>query len=149
MAQDHEWAFVCCCCCHHHWQQQQHIHVYIVSISLNNVLSWQFYLISALNLFVSHASSCGPHMASESWHLGKMAQLWACWQLEKPKKAASFLSFCWRLCYVFDHNMRLGRASGSRISCIAPGCATKSRVRGSPNRRPHGYHILQHPQTAS
>ena len=95
MAQDHEWAVVCCCCCHHHWQQQQHFHVYVVSSSLNNVLSWQFYLISALNLFVSHASSCGPHMASESWHLGKTAHLWACRQAEKPKKAESFLSFCW------------------------------------------------------
>ena len=47
--------------------------------------------------------------------------------------------------------MRLGRASGSRISCIAPGCTSKSRVRGSwfavrgsPNRRPHGYHILDY-----
>ena len=95
MAQDRERAFVCCYCCHHHWQRQWHFHVYVMSSSLNNVLSWQFYLISALNLFVSHASSCGPHMASESWHLGKMAHLWACQQSEKPKKAASFLSFCW------------------------------------------------------
>ena len=36
------------------------------------------------------------------------------------------------LCYVFDH------ASSSRISCIAPG----HTVRGSRNRCPHRYHIL-------
>jgi len=91
MAQDHELAFVCCCCCHCHWQQQQHFCVYVVSSGLNKVLGWQFYLINTFNLFVSHAPSCGPYMASESWDLGKMAHLWACWRLGKPKKAESFL----------------------------------------------------------
>jgi hypothetical protein len=40
----------------------------VVSSGLNEILGWQFYLISALNLFVSHVLSCGSHwhVASES-----------------------------------------------------------------------------------
>jgi hypothetical protein len=37
-----------------------------VSSGLNKILGWQFYLMSASNLFVSHAPSCSTHIASES-----------------------------------------------------------------------------------
>jgi hypothetical protein len=90
MARDREQVSVCCCC-----QQQQHFCIYVVSSGLNKILGWQFYLISALSLFVSHALNYGSHMPSESWDLGKMAHLWTCQQLEKPKKAERFLKFCW------------------------------------------------------
>jgi len=56
MAQDRERAFVCCCCCHRHWQRQRHFRVYVVSSGLNKILSWQFYLISAFNLFCKSCS---------------------------------------------------------------------------------------------
>ena len=93
MAQDGEQASVCCCYFHH---DNDIFCINVVCSSINKILDWQFYLISALSLSSeSHALSCGSRMASESWDLGKMAHLWDCQQPETPKKAERFLKCCW------------------------------------------------------